>query len=395
MEMTKEAMDALTASLKQTNDSIANMSGVIETLKTQIGGYESRIVGIEKGEQKRLVSLPGVELEKEKFSFARSFVAIATKDWSNAQFEKAVFDEARKKVLVVGTPASGGYMVPQQFIAEVIELIRANLVCLKLGATELNGLQSSPVDIPKQSGGGTFAWIGENSAITPADQAFDQVALTPHQASAMTIVTNRLLRMATPSIETLVRQDLAKVIAGGIDLGALRGSGAPPAPTGIALTPNILTEILGGAGLTPTIDHLLEMLYKLKLNNTASGKLGWAFHPRTWFTLSKIKDKNNRYILNDTIAANGTPKTLLGMPYEETTQIPINGSKGGSLDLSEIYLGNWMDLVIASWGGLELAASSETSDAFAKNLTYIRAIQEVDFGVRHPESFVLCADARP
>jgi len=42
---------------------------------------------------------------------------------------------------------------------------------------------------------------------------------------------------------------------------------------------------------------------------------------------------------------------------------------------------------------LEIMASRETSDAFAKNQTWVRIIQDVDVAVRHPESFCLINDA--
>ena len=80
--------------------------------------------------------------------------------------------------------------------------------------------------------------------------------------------------------------------------------------------------------------------------------------------------------------------------FTSTTQIPTNLSKGGGgATLSEAYFGNWQELLIGQWGGLEFMASGETSDAFAKNQTWIRVIQEVDVAMRHAESFVLCNDA--
>ncbi|MFX0201282.1 MAG: phage major capsid protein [Candidatus Hodarchaeota archaeon] len=63
--------------------------------------------------------------------------------------------------------------------------------------------------------------------------------------------------------------------------------------------------------------------------------------------------------------------------------------KGTSEDCSEVYFGNWEGLLIGQWGGIEILASQETSNAFQKNQTWIRVIQEVDCGLRHEESFCL------
>ena len=51
-----------------------------------------------------------------------------------------------------------------------------------------------------------------------------------------------------------------------------------------------------------------------------------------------------------------------------------------------MYFGNWEEVMIGQWGGLEILVSQETSDAFQKNQTWIRVLQEVDIGLRHPES---------
>ena len=76
-----------------------------------------------------------------------------------------------------------------------------------------------------------------------------------------------------------------------------------------------------------------------------------------------------------------------------TTQIPINLTKGAGTALTEVYFGNWEELIIGQWGGMEIALSTETSDAFEKDQTWVRVLQEVDIAVRHPESFCLVNDA--
>jgi HK97 family phage major capsid protein len=72
----------------------------------------------------------------------------------------------------------------------------------------------------------------------------------------------------------------------------------------------------------------------------------------------------------------------LGYKFASTTQ----------LAQTEVFFGNWADLIIAEWGGFEMTASMETSNAFERNQIWIRAIQEVDCGVRHPESFCYASD---
>ena len=379
-------VDGMSAQIKTVNDNVVEVERRVAT-------FDERVVTLEKAVKARVVSLPGVKDGKEKFSFSKLIYAISTKDWSNAGFEKELVDQATKKALSAGTTTAGGYMVPAEYIAELIPLLRAKTVTRELGATLLEGLIGSPVEIASQTGGATMYWVCENSAITDSDQTVGQLSLTPNQAAAMTKMSNRLLRLSNPSVETMVRNDIAAAMARGIDLAVLRGTGSANQPTGIANTVGINTLALGTNGATPSIDNLIDMEYALQLANADENKLGWAVHPRTFRGFRKLKDGNNQYYLTPDIT-DRTKSTFFGYPIKKTTQIPINLTKGSSSGVcSEIYFGNWADVVIAMWGGMEILASMETSDAFAKNQTWVRVIQDVGVGVRHAKSFCLVSDA--
>ncbi|KKL65909.1 hypothetical protein LCGC14_2150270 [marine sediment metagenome] len=367
----------------------------VNTVDKNITGMESRVRVIEESNRtKAIPSVPGVNAGKEKFSLQRMAYAIASKDWRDAKYEDEVIRACMTKALSVGTTTAGGFLVPAEAITELVELIRAKTVTRELGATVLDGLIGSPVEIPTQTGGATMYWVGENAAITESQETTGQISMTPNQASVLVKMSNRLIRLSNPSAERMVREDMARVLALGIDLAALRGSGSANQPTGIANTGSILTVAIGTDGGVPSIANLESMLYQMELANTDNGKMGWALHPRTWNTLRALKDAENRYYLRPDLAKTDA-FTLLGYPIRKTTQIPINLVKGSSGSVcSEIYLGNWQELIIAMWGGLEFMASQETSDAFAKNQTWIRVIQEIDIALRHAESFCLVNDAK-
>jgi HK97 family phage major capsid protein len=363
----------------------------------KIEGLEARLGELEKMATPRKVHLPGLEDEKEKFSFFKAIWAIKTGNWDNAGFEKEVFDNTRKKAMAMGTGSAGGYIVPTIYIAELIELLMAESVVTAMGATVLNDLQGSPVQIPRQSGGATGYWVAENASITASDLTLEQLSLTPKKVGALVKLSNSLIKLANPSAEALVRRDISAAIALQIDLKALRGTGAANQPTGIASTENINTVAIGADGGSLTWDHLLDMEYELAVDNALKGKLGFVFHPAIKRNLMKRKvaqysgDTGGEYIINP--MAESLFQTWLGYPYKMTTQIPINLTKGSGTNLTEVYFGNWQELMIGQWGGMEIALSQETSDAFEKDQTWIRILQEVDIAVRHPQSFCLINDA--
>jgi len=362
-----------------------------------IPGLEVRIAEMEKLVTPRKVILPGLEDEKEKFSFFKSVWAIKTQNWDNAGFEKEVFDNTRKRAMAMGTGPTGGYIVPTIYIAELIELLRAEAIVMALGATVLSDLQGSPVQIPRQSAGATGYWVAENAAITGSDLTLEQLSLTPKKVGALVKLSNSLIKLANPSAEGLVRRDISSAIALQIDLKALRGTGSTNQPTGIASTSGINTVAIGAAGGTLTWDHLLDMEYALAEDNALKGKLGYAIHPALKRKLMKQKvaqfsgQTDGAYVVMP--LTESLFQVWLGYPYKMTTQIPVNLTKTTGTDLTEVYFGNWMELIIGQWGGMEIALSTETSDAFEKDQTWIRILQEVDIAVRHAASFCLCNDA--
>jgi HK97 family phage major capsid protein len=346
----------------------------------------------------RKVTIPGLEDEKQAFSFFKACHAIRTGNWEDAGFEKEVFAATRKKAMEMGTGSAGGYIVPTIYIAELIELLRAESVVASMGATILNDLQGSPVQIPRQSGGATAYWVGENIAITASDLTLEQLSLTPKKVGCLVKLSNTLLKLSNPSAEALVRRDIAVALALKIDLASLRGLGASYQPKGINLQTGLNTVAIGTNGGNITFDHLIDMEYELAADNALRGKLGFIFHPCVRRNLLKRKvaqytgDTAGAYIVAP--VTEQVFQNWLGYPYKMTTQIPINLTKAEGTGLTEVYFGNWQELIIGQWGGMELMASQETSDAFEKDQTWVRILQEVDIAVRHGESFCLINDAK-
>lgn len=365
----------------------------------KLEALELRITDMETKFKERWV-IPGLEgPEKKVFSFFKAVYAIRTNDWTAAGYEKEVFDATRKKAQSMGTATAGGYIVPTIYVAELIELLSAQSVVSKMGATFLSDLQGSPIQIPRQTGGSTAYWVGENADITESAITLDQLSLTPKKVAALIKLSNTLIKLSNPSAEALVRRDLARVLALKIDSAALRGTGGSGQPIGINTTSSINTVTIGASGGSLTWDYLLDMEYALAASNALQGKLGFIFHPVIRRNLLKKKvaqystDTAGEYMIQP-VGNETNFQAWLGYPYAMTTQIPINLEKLSSgATLTEVYFGNWEELLIGQWGGMEIRASEDAYDAFQKDQTWVRILQEVDLAVRHPESFCLISDA--
>jgi HK97 family phage major capsid protein len=295
--------------------------------------------------------------------------------------------------LVAGTDTAGGFTVESSVKADsFIELLRNQMLVRAMGATVLDGLQGD-VELPRQNAAAQGYWVGEGSGPSESDQTFGQVNLSPKTVGAYTDISRKLLIQSSLSVEMLIREDLAQVLGLAIDLAALRGTGTAGQPLGIVNTTGVGSVAIGANGGAPTMAVLLSMESKVAAANALRGKLGY-------LTNASIRGK----LKGTEKSASGTTGNFIwteradgfgdvnGYRAGMTNQVPSNLTKGTSNGTcSELYFGNWADLLIGEWGVLDLLV-----DPYTKGVSggvRVRALQDVDIGLRHPESFCVCQDA--
>lgn len=358
--------------------------------KQMLERIEKRLTDLETTHQRKRIA-GATQTADTEFSYAKALRGMVFGDWTDAELEK--------KTLLESVNTAGGYLVPPEYAAGLVELIRSATVINRLGVTRVNP-QGNPFLINKQTGGAQAYWVAEASDVQASSLSFDQVSMTPHKAAALVPISNDLIRRADPAVEQIVRTDISRALAGFLDRQMLDGDGNGQNLRGVLNTPGVNEVTLGENGGQPTIDTLYDALYEVEKND---GQVtAWVFHPRTKHTLRKIKDQNGQYILQPPVSAS-EPPSLLGLPYYETTAIPINLTVGTSNDCSYILAGDWREFLVAEWLGLEMVASREAAfvsggqlvSAFSRDLTVVRAIQEVDCLVRRPQWFVKVVGVRP
>jgi HK97 family phage major capsid protein len=118
------------------------------------------------------------------------------------------------KALAEGSGSSGGYIVPFDVAVDIVMMLRARSAIVQLGPTVVP--VKKELDVTSLSSGASASYIAENSAIPVSEETFAQaVLLRPKELAALVPVSNRLLRDAAdnPSVEQVIRQDLAEVLA--------------------------------------------------------------------------------------------------------------------------------------------------------------------------------------
>jgi HK97 family phage major capsid protein len=396
-EMTlKDVLDKVLETRQLIEDRLAGSADNEVKYEKALETFNAKIAEIEKQLAPRTTSLPGSE--DAGFMWSKAFYAIASGDWGNAGVEKEIFDNTKKRTAMEAQSGSlGGNIVPREVSADLIGMFEAQLVLAQAGVTTLNGLTGSPYDIPRQTGGATAYWVGENEDITESNLTLGTMTMTPKAVACLVKTSNRLLRLANESVENMIKRDIALRMALKADLAGLRGTGSSTQPLGVANTSGVNSVVIGDDGGNISFDVLMDMEYMLEEDNALFGKLAYVWHPCIRRNLQKLKvaqftgDTGGQYVVQPVTRA--LLREWIGYDYFATTQLPTNLTKNSGINLTELVFGNWQEMIFANWGGIEIAASSETYTAFQKNQTWIRIAQDVDFAVRHPESFCVCSDA--
>jgi HK97 family phage major capsid protein len=368
---------------------------------------ESRVADIEtaSGQAKRKAWGGAALPNGEEFSFRKALaIAVYTSNGQLGQ-HKDLLDSHEFKIMSKAmdsntSGAGGGYVIPAEYLGKsFIEMQRANSVVLQAGATLLENLNGSPVLIPKQLTSATVSWIGQNATITASDPSFGQVSMTPKTMAMRAQYSNLLNILANPAMEQILRKDFAKVAALELDRVCLRGSGAANQPLGLNGVSGLGSYVIGsGSGGDLTRADLLKLVGVVEDANALTGRCAFITNPKAKRVL-----KNERiaqftgqtlgayqiYPLSDSALASS-----LDYPIFTTTQIPANLTTGSSTDCTEVYFGNWEELLVGIFGGLEILATNIGGNAWAQNAIEVRLIQNCDVQVRHGQSFSLTNSAR-
>lgn len=299
------------------------------------------------------------------------------------------------KALSATSPADGGYLVPEVYANEIIELLYPATVIYALGARRL-GMDHGNLNLPKIKTGSRAMFTGENRSIPKTASKFGNLKLSAKKLTALIPMSNDLLRSTSFDNDVIVGQDVTKQMALGIDYGAFMGSGGEFQPLGIMRNKGVLNvdvtslekDYASDTGVLTAMfpNYLVASVLK---NNVYADGLGFVFNTSVEQFFKSIRDNAGSFIFAEEMNKNGT---LVGYPYRTTNLLETTGGK------TNIIFGNWNDLVIGEQGALEIETSREGSwtddagniiSAFENDQTLIRAINHVDTGLRHDESFAV------
>jgi HK97 family phage major capsid protein len=199
----------------------------------------------------------------------RFFHAVANNDHSELRAIMQTYDPEYVRVLapqIEGTNSAGGYLVPQEFYADVLFLLNeygfARKYCAQIQ------MNSNVLNVSTLTGKPSVAWVLENAAIPSSKGTFARLTLTANKLAAIYPISNELLQDANVDVYNTILRIFVEVFGAEEDTQVFRGTGSPF--TGILNTAGVATTYLGGSSTSTktkytdiTLDDLVNLVQSI------------------------------------------------------------------------------------------------------------------------------------
>jgi HK97 family phage major capsid protein len=312
----------------------------------------------------------------ERLSLGKIVLAMATG-------KRAGMTDLELRAMSEGTDSAGGFTVPDILGAKFIDRAREASVCFKAGAQTVP-MGSDVLNIARLASGPALAWKSENSAITAGDLTLERVQFVAKTCPALVKLSVELAEDSV-NVDQIIERELSASLASELDRAALRGDGSSNSPTGIRSQSGVTVENNGAAGTAFAYSQIVNARYAVEKENFAPNAR--IYHPRVAKSAALLLDTTNQPLR--------APAYVESLPEYFTSKIPINLTVGASTDCSEIYVGDFRELLIGLRTSFRLEVTRTAGDAFGNLQIWIRAYLRADVQLAHPKAFCVELGIRP
>ena len=337
-------------------------------------------------------ALEGVDL------MAKFIRGVFTKD--EAMVKEA--QGASTKAMGELTGANGGFLVPEELIAEIWRI--QELQGLARAQARIVNMSRETMNINRIGSNVTSYWAGHTIAMTESSPTIEQITLVAESLTGMSMFENELLADEDGNIVSEVTQLFAEVMATEEDDEMFNGTGAP------------FIGILNDADVTvvdmTTADNTFEELIPADLrklvysiSSKALKNAAWYMSPYAWHVVQTLlQDSKFLSTFANPMMSKGAWKpeqitdsagTIWGYPVFLTDALP--GSADTAASTKWIVFGNMQYFVVGERSGMEAKVSTEgyvgTTSLFETNQSAIRLVKRVAMSVGIPEAFAILKTA--
>lgn len=245
-----------------------------------------------------------------------------------------------------------------------IPFLYENLVSAKLGVTMMPGLVGN-IAIPKRTGTSTAGWVTEGNATTESSGSIGNITMSPKTLTGFVDFSRLLMLQSTPTIEGLVRDDLARQLAIAVDKAIFHGTGANGQPTGIVSASGVTSASMASFGILSA--SALES--NVLSTNLSGANLKYVTTPALYSALKARAQQAGYpvYLIND--------NKMLGYDVVFSNVV----SPGF------VIFGDFSNIMLGEWGALDILVDPYTASSTGN--VRVNAFMNVDVANRYASAF--------
>lgn len=389
----------------------AEENAQLDALDAEIETLEGEIEAAERAEKReeRIIALSGnivpedgndpeqreINEMRQRFSFSKALRAVS-ENRNLEGLEKEMNEEALREAKTIGLDfdsTNRSFSIPAKMVRATSQSVTGDsgdfgsafvptdirpvegfiprLFLEDVGATFLTGL-SGNISLPK-AGDFEYNWLNENENIVLEATKIDGPTLKPHRAGAGVEISNQLLMQSSVDVENMIYNKLRFAAAKVLNQAALNGAGGK-APVGILNTPGIL---LAAATAEEEVSYeaIVELWGLIANANADAGNEAYILNSKLAAALRTAKKDggSGRFVMENGLIDG--QKTIVTNLVEELA------------DLQTLIYGNFSELFIGQWGGVNFIADPYTKAGSSKLVVYSNLF--ADTQIVNPEAFAV------
>lgn len=301
-----------------------------------------------------------------------------------------------------------GNMIGPAAQGEFIDLLRNKEVFTRAGATEIALPGNGQLKMNRLTGSVTAYWIGEtpsdqtSNGLTASSPTTGHIQLSAKKLACLVKYPNDLVKFGGPTVEAILRDDMAKAMALKIDADSFNAVGSTVSIKGLLnySINSITAGTVATDGNTLAPEDLGKAVNKVEEDNVDIEADGFTWAMRSGLHWDIMNRRTTPYsggtngewlfTANRDDVAKGMPMHLLGKPVIKSNQVPNNRTKGSGTWGTCLIGGAFKHWLIGRVGVLEFSVTDKGDTSFVADQTWMKCIQYVDAAPRYEEAFVYC-----
>jgi HK97 family phage major capsid protein len=302
------------------------------------------------------------------------------------------------KSLTEGTGSAGGFIVPEEFAAEVNRVVEDFGLVPKLA--RIYPMKYDTLNVPRLASSVSVYWPGEATAGTASQPVFEQVVLSAKTLVGITPMSNELLADANVNVVDLLVELFAEAIAGEMDKQGFAGTGSPFTgilkDTGVTFYSPTTTSTFTLSATPDNCRGLISQVKPWSLQGAA-----FFMHRAVWLLIQTAKaSTSGDYFISAynpvVVGANTTQAfpmamagSLWGYPVYLSDKLPSVTAISTPFiifgNLKHLYVGDRQEMAVA----ISQDATVGSDNLFAANMSAVRVVTRKAIAVGLPAAFAV------